>query len=144
MKLIIDSREQLPYEMEAEVSALDVGDYSLAGVGDAVAIERKSIDDLVGCLAQDRERFEKCLQRGKGLDYFALVVEASLSDLLNGNYYSKMHPNAAVQSLLAFSVRYRLPVFFAENRELGQLVTESLLEKYARMVRKRSDLVWEV
>jgi ERCC4-type nuclease len=146
MKIIVDSREQLPYQFDGAmgVSTLATGDYSLAGVDDAVAIERKTVDDLVGCLTQDRERFKQCLQRGKGLDYFALVVEASLSDLLNGRYWSDMHPNAAVQSLLAFSVRYRLPVFFAENRELAQLVTESLLEKYARMVRKRAKLIWEV
>ena len=146
VKIIIDSREQLPYEFEGdtEVSALAVGDYSLVDVADAVAIERKTVDDLIGCLTKDRERFKQCLQRGKSLDYFALVIEASLSDLMEGKYYSQMHPNAAIQSLLAMSVRYRLPIFFAENRALGQLVTESLLEKYARMVRKRSKLIWEV
>jgi ERCC4-type nuclease len=146
VKIIIDSREQLPYEFggASEAGTLDVGDYSLAGVGDAVAIERKTIDDLVGCLTKDRERFKQCLQRGKSLDYFALVLEASLSDLKDGRYWSQMHPNSAVQSLLAMSVRYRLPIFFAENRELAQLVTESLLEKYARMVRKRAKLIWEV
>jgi hypothetical protein len=47
---------------------------------------------------------------------------------------------ATVQSLLAFSVRYRLPIFpifFCENREYGQRVTESLLQKFVREVENR-------
>jgi ERCC4-type nuclease len=141
MIILIDTREQTPYafgDVDICRGTLQTGDYSLLDLGDAVAVERKTIDDLIGCLTQDRERFKQCLQRGKGLDYFALVIEASLSDLLAGDYWSQMYPNAAVQSLLAFSVRYRLPIFFAENRELGQLVTESLLEKYARMLKRRA------
>lgn len=140
MIIMVDTREQAPYvfdDADTRRGTLLTGDYSLLDLGDAVAVERKTADDLIGCLTKDRERFKQCLQRGKSLDYFALVVEASLLDLLTGRYWSQMHPNAAVQSLLAFSVRYRLPIFFAENRELGQLVTESLLEKYARMIKKR-------
>ena len=114
-----------------------MGDYSIVGLEDHISIERKTVDDLIGCLTIGRERFVNELHKGKALDYFALVVEASLSDLANGHYRSKMVPKSAIQSLLAFSVRYRLPVFFCENRQYGQRVTESLLCKYAREVEKR-------
>lgn len=139
MIILIDTREQTPYvfdDADTRRGALQTGDYSLLNLGNVIAVERKTVDDLIGCLTQDRERFKQCLQRGKSLDYFALVVEASLLDLLTGRYWSQMHPNAVVQSLLALSVRYRLPIFFAENRELGQLVTRSLLEKYACMIKR--------
>ena len=66
-----------------------------------------------------------------------MVVEARLSDIAIGEYRSRMGPKSAIQSLLAFSVRYRLPIFFCESREYAQRVTESLLEKYAREVEKR-------
>lgn len=140
MKIKIDTREQLPYEFRtsSEVGTLSIGDYSVAGLEDSVAVERKTIDDLVGCLTTGRERFERELHRGKALDYFALVVEASLSDLANGRYRSKMNPKSAIQSLLTFSVRYKLPIFFAESREYGQRVTESLLLKYAREIEKQN------
>ena len=143
MKLICDSREQRPYTFQApsETGTLQVGDYSLSGGEHLVAVERKTIDDLIGCLTTDRDRFERELHKGKALDYFALVIEASLSDLANGRYRSKMLPKSAVQSLLAFSVRYRLPIFFCENREYSQRVTESLLCKYAREVEKRFKLI---
>ncbi len=139
MKILIDSREQLPYKFEtaSETGTLPTGDYSLVGAESLIAIERKSVDDLIGCLTSGRERFERELHRGKALDYFGLVIEASLSDLSNGRYRSEMKPRAAVQSLLTFSIRYGLPLFFVENRKYGARVTESLLLKYAREVEKR-------
>jgi len=143
MKIITDSREQKPYQFEtqSEVGTLQVGDYSLAGGEHLVAIERKTLDDLIGCLTQDRDRFERELHRGKALEYFCLVIECSLSELAGGRYRSKMLPKSAIQSLLAFSIRYRLPIFFCENRGYGQKLTESLLCKYAREIEKKAKLI---
>ena len=135
----IDSREQLPYrfQTESETATLKTGDYSLKGAAHLVAIERKTLDDLIGSLTTGRDRFERELHRGRALDYFALVVEASLSALARGSYVSAMKPKAAIQSLLAFSIRYNLPVFFVENRRFGARITEGLLLKYARELEKR-------
>mgnify|MGYP001051472481 CR=1 FL=1 len=108
-----------------------------------MSIERKSIDDLIGCLTTGRERFERELFKGKALDYFALVIEASLSDLINGRYRSQMNPKSAIQSLLAFSIRYKLLMWFCENRKYGARVTESLLLKYAIELKKRFKLIRE-
>lgn len=139
LKIKIDTREQAPYNFDtpSEVGAISVGDYSLVGLENNIAIERKELNDLIGCLTTDRERFEKELHKGRALDYFGLVVEASLSDLANGHYRSRMGPRSAIQSLLAFSIRYRLPIWFCESREYGQRVTESLLLKYAREIEKK-------
>ena len=139
----VDSREQKPYkfEMPSEVGALPCGDYSIAGLENHIAIERKELNDLIGCLTADRERFEKELYKARALDYFALVIEASLKDLISGNYRSQMGPKSAVQSLLTFSIRYRLPIFFAKSREYGQRVTESLLQKYYLELVKRIEAV---
>jgi len=143
MKILIDTREQNPYsfQTESETATLPTGDYSLEGGEHLIAIERKTLNDLIGCLTSGRGRFERELFRGRALDYFALVIEASLSDLSNGEYRSKMLSKAAVQSLLAFSVRYDLPIFFAENRKYGARVTESLLLKYARELEKRAKAI---
>ena len=142
MQIITDTREQLPYAFEnSEVGTIPVGDYSILGLENCIAIERKELNDLIGCLTTGRERFERELFKGKALDYFALVVEASLSDLVRHTYTSKMEPKAAIQSLLAFSIRYRLPVWFCESREYGQSITESLLLKYARELEKKSKAI---
>lgn len=144
MLILQDSREQQPYtfsryQAEVEVVTLPVGDYSLPGFEDKLGIERKSVDDLVGCLCRDRERFERELQKGKHMDCFIVVVEAHFSDLANGRFRSQMHPNAAVQSILAFQIRYRTNFLFAGNREWGEYTTYSLLSKYLDDIKKRHD-----
>ena len=139
MKILTDTREQRPYEFEtsSEVGTVPVGDYSICSLENYIAIERKELNDLIGCLTQNRERFERELYRGRALDYFVLVGEFSLSDIIEHRYRSEMLPRAAIQSLLAFSIRYRLPIFFCENRQYGQKITESLLCKYAREIEKK-------
>lgn len=138
MKIKIDTREQKPYQFEnSEIGTIPIGDYSIVGLENHIAIERKSLNDLISSLTVGRERFEKELFKGQALDYFALVVEASAADIIKHKYRSRMEPKAAIQSLLAFSIRYHLPVWFCESREYGQRVTESLLLKYARELEKR-------
>lgn len=140
MKIVIDSREQKPDSFsghETEVAGLPGGDYSIAGLESHVAVERKSIDDLIGCLCGDRSRFEKELFRGKCLDYFALVIEGSMEDITKGRYRSRMTPQSALQSIVAFSIRYSLPVWFAGDRQQGQYITASLLIKLASEVEKK-------
>ncbi len=143
MIILIDTREQRPYEFKTPSirGKLDIGDYSLLGAESLIAVERKSLCDLIGCLCGGRERFKKELFRGQALDYFAIVIEATLTDIANGNYRSKMTPKSAIQSLLTFSIRYRLPVFFAENRNFGARVTESLLLKFAKELERRTEAI---
>lgn len=145
MKIVIDSREQAPFAFEhekyagtvAESGALDTGDYSLAGLTDRVAVERKSLPDLVACLGRERERFERELQRAAALDAFAVVVEASWSDLAGGKYRSQMNPHSACQSVLAFTARYRIPFIFAGSRAGAEYACHGFLKQYLESARKR-------
>ena len=95
MTVIVDSREQSPftfkhdrYGVHIQQGTLTVGDYSLAGLTDKVAVERKELSDLVQCLGQERERFERELQRRAALDAFAVVIEAGWTDLSGGHFRS--------------------------------------------------------
>jgi DNA excision repair protein ERCC-4 len=142
--ILVDTREQRPFSFDAfsgattESAALPVGDYSLPGFEDRAAIERKSLDDLVGCLmGSNRERFERELARGRHYDLFAVIVEASLDDLAQGRYKSEMKAHSAAQSLFAFQVRYRLSIIWAGNRSWAEYCTFSLLEKYFREIEER-------
>lgn len=144
MTVIVDSREQTPfsfrherYAATVEVGALTVGDYSLAGLEDKVAVERKSLPDLVLCLGRERERFERELQRGAALDAFAVVVEASWAELAGGKYRSHLNPHAACQSVAAFMGRYRVPFLFAGSRAAAEYVTWSFLRQYLEGAKKR-------
>jgi len=97
-----------------------------------------SFDDLVGYLTQGRDRFKRELFKGRALNYLALVIEGNLSDLAEGHYHSQALPKAIIQSRLAFSIRYRLPMFFCESRKYAERVTESLLCKFAREIEKQA------
>lgn len=143
MLVIVDSREQLPYDfnkyqVELTTGTLPAGDYSLPGFEDRIAIERKSLDDLIGCLmGKNRDRFERELQKGSRYDLFAVVIEANFEDVRDGRYRSEMKPHAALQSILAFQVRYRVPFIWAGNRSGGEYITYSLLSKYLEEISKR-------
>ena len=144
MQIIVDSREQLPftfsherYDVQIQQGTLAVGDYSLRGLEDKVAVERKSLPDLVQCLGRERERFERELQRGAALDAFAVVIEAAWPDLAGGNFRSQLNPHAACQSVLAFMSRYRTPFLFAGSRPAAEYVTWGFLRQYLEGARKR-------
>ena len=130
MKIVIDSREKTPltFTLPTEVAGLKTGDYSVKGVEDKIAIERKTINDLVGSLSTARKRFEAELKRGKDLEFFALVIETTFDQLIQGKYKSKMTPQAVAQSLFAFQVRYDLHIWLASNRRHAGYIVESLLK----------------
>ena len=122
--LVVDAREQRPYRFShpTVTAPLPTGDYSLLGLTDKVAMECKSFEDLVNSLKGSRwEGFAQGLQQSRCLDYFALVVEYSLSDLAAGNYRRYMTPAFVVQSVITRGVRYRVPVWLADSREIGVL-----------------------
>ena len=63
---VVDTREQCPLDLSpltTVVGTLATGDYSVKGLVDVVAIERKSLSDLLGCIGQSRERFDKEIMR---------------------------------------------------------------------------------
>ncbi|HVY62329.1 MAG TPA: hypothetical protein VHF22_11785, partial [Planctomycetota bacterium] len=85
--VVIDTREQAPLSFGSwptVVAGMKTGDYSIQGFEDQIAIERKSLSDLFGCIGRDRDRFERELLRLWALDYAAIVIEATLADVLEG------------------------------------------------------------
>ena len=143
MIIVRDSREQLGYDFDrfegvtVHRAALESGDYSLPGHEHLVAVERKELNDLIGCLTTGRERFKKELHRLRPYHLKAVVVEASMEDISRGRYKSQMAPQAALQSCMAFMVRYSIPFLFAGNRRGGEYVTHGLLWKYQQELEKQ-------
>jgi DNA excision repair protein ERCC-4 len=129
----IDTREQKPYRFaRSEVKTLASGDYSIVGLEDRIAVERKTKQDAYSSLGQGRARFERELQRLSRFDYAAVVIETSLPDFLRAPAFSRMNPRAAARSMIAWSVKYRVCVFFAGDRRHGNALTQQLLEKFWR------------
>lgn len=145
MKIVVDTREQISYQFQGkyyedvrvETGTLPIGDYSLAGLTDKVAVERKSLPDLVMCLGRERARFERELMRATALDCFAVVVESGLIELARSKYQSRLNPHSACQSIAAFTARLGIPFIFAGSREGAEYMTHGILKQYLEGARKR-------
>ncbi len=131
---IVDTREQLPLNLDplqVTVGTLATGDYSLAGLQNHVAVERKSEADLLGCIGQHRERFDREVQRILAYPVRALVVESSWQAIERGEWRSKIKPAAALGSLLGW-VGAGLPVIMAGDHERAGKYVSRLLYIAAR------------
>ena len=135
MKIVIDTREQTPLDFErygCEVvrGGLVTGDYGIVGLETLAAVERKSEEDLLGCLTCSRARFERELARARGMELFAVVCETTWARLAGGEYRSQMKPHACLQSLLAFQVRYGVPFYLVGSHAAAAYCTYHLLAKF--------------
>lgn len=146
LSIVVDSREQMPfgftgsncYEgVTVSRGSLTTGDYSLEGLESFVAVERKSLPDLVMCLGKERERFVRELERGRALQAFLVIIESDLHELVHGQYRSLLNPHSACQSVAAFMARMRIPFFFAGGRNAAEYMTFSFLKQYAEGERKK-------
>lgn len=149
MKIIVDSREQAPfpftdYDAEVVEGALTAGDYSLLGLESLVAVERKSLPDLIACLGRERPRFERELERLRGFESAAVVIESPMAALALGEYRSALNPKAAYESVVCFMCRYKLTFYFAQDRRGAERFTYSFLRHYWRTVERRYQAVAEV
>lgn len=135
LTIVIDTREKEPLTFlnaKVESGTLDAGDYSLRKWENQIAIERKSLSDLLCSLGVERKRFFREIHRLKGLEYSAIVIEASLNDLYSGQWRSKITPESVIGSLEAISVKYGIHIFWAENRENAGNLVEGLLYHFLR------------
>jgi len=138
LTIIVDSREQAPLifgpGVEVTIGTLTSGDYSIRHLEDRCAIERKSMADLAACVGPERDRFQRELIRLRGYPCRALVVEASLQDILAHSYRSQTAPAAVLGSLAAWATRYQIPVWFCGDPAGAAAVTLAILRNYRREV----------
>ena len=138
--IVVDTRESLPLGFPGSTrKALATGDYSVVGMEERVAIERKTLGDFYTCVGRERARFQRELERLAAMVYPAVVIEASLSDVLHGHEFSRVHPTSAIGSILGWSVKHRLPFFLAENRRRCRSMVYHLLRHFWRHHREETD-----
>ncbi len=125
LTIIRDTREQLPYSFAGKIPYVDKGlksgDYSIVGFEDKFVVERKSMADLYSTLgSQDgRRRFNNMLDRIKGYDFKALVIEGSEEEVLTPQLsYSNIHPNSVYGSLVSFEIKHNIHVYCASRKAI--------------------------
>ena len=137
--VICDSREQRPYEFTDALTdgsitlaraALPAGDYSLVGFTDRVAIERKSLADYVATVIHARERFAHELRTLARYDLGAVVVEATLEDVLEHRYATAAAPESVWGATMSVIVDYGVPVYWCGSRGIACRLTLDLLKRW--------------
>lgn len=135
MKVIIDTREQLPLPFVVDVrtrgliteikhEALSVGDYACEfedGHKPNIFFERKSISDLFGTMTSGYKRFKREYERFAELQdtqkEFWLYMESSVFDILNGYHRSQFPGESMIQKLFTLLERYQIRLLFMPDRK---------------------------
>jgi ERCC4-type nuclease len=133
---VIDNREQLPWDLSPLRmirGTLQTGDYGLAAAPEAVAIERKSLPDLLGCITNGRERFERELDRLRAFPTRAVIVEARWDELRAGCWDNKVSAKAATGSVLRW-ICDGVSFVLAGDRDQAQMVASRMLYLAAKKI----------
>jgi ERCC4-type nuclease len=135
--IVVDTREQLPLSFDpANVltvrAALPAGDYSILGAEDRVAIERKSLADLVRSFTAARARFMAELRVLSTYEWAAVVVEDGWPNLLAGRYPGTVKPASVAAAVVSTMVDLKVPVLFAGDRPGARRMVEDLLVRWER------------
>ena len=140
--ILFDTREKTPFDFSrfpnwiaGEIrQKLDVGDYSIQGMENLLALERKSLSDLITTVIQERPRFFRMCEQLAKYRWCALLIEASYEDIktpYGEEYETVAHPNAVSGTLDALEARFGIPVIYiSTNRRLAEEKAASWLSKH--------------
>jgi len=144
MKIIVDSREKNPLYFRKSstlesviVRKLNAGDYSIEGYEHLIAIERKSPSDLFGTLGKGHKRFKRELERAFNYEYFAILIEAPLTTILNkdfeGSHYCGMLGDTIVQICYTLKLKYGIDIIFCDGKNEAVSVVRQIFRAYLKI-----------
>jgi DNA excision repair protein ERCC-4 len=144
--ILVDTREQEPLvfqHLESVRGTLITGDYSVVGMTELIAIERKTVQDLVGCCVGDnRDRFQRELHRLRGYRFKRLLIVGSRGEIEMQRYVSRISPKSVLGSLNAWEVRFDLPVVFCQTPEIASRQIETWAWYFAREAIENVNDIW--
>jgi DNA excision repair protein ERCC-4 len=138
--IVVDTREQTPlrFTFPTIAGTLPTADYSVAGLEEDFAVERKSLPDLFGSLTSGRDRFRRELQRLLAYPFRRLLVIGSEAEITQGMSRARgVNPKAVLHSLYAIEAR-GVPVVFARDPGTAADLVERWAFWRAREVLKKS------
>lgn len=154
--VITDTREQRPFDFTpfpmwiggVETRGLPTGDYSIAGMENILALERKSLADIIGSVTQGRARFLNMCERLAEFRHKAILIEASYQDIKSpyadevysdadykqygegSRLFTKAHPNGVSGTLDSINARFGIEIIYTSRiRELAAERAASWLSK---------------
>jgi DNA excision repair protein ERCC-4 len=137
--VVVDTREQDPWPFTSGRvvtvrRALPAGDYSVEGMESELAIERKSLGDLVNTVSPaGRDRFRRELEKLRTYRFAAVVIEACVHDVAAARYHGGMLPSSVFSAVQAIMVEYGVHVVWGGDRAGAERQAEGLLLRCARV-----------
>lgn len=135
--IVCDTREKHPYSFPCATNrkVLAAGDYSVEGLEDRVAVERKSLSDFVHTVIHDHARFGREMLLLSTYDAACVVVEANLDAVLRGQRGDDLRgasPESVLGAALHITLQYGVPIFWCGSRQAARAFTEMYLRLAAR------------
>ena len=143
--IVIDTREQRPYIFKGHPIVQDnlkVGDYSIRGFENQIAIERKQAEEIYGNFGHGRERFMKECELLSTYERACIIIENDLSRLISPPEYTKrmykmkLKKSHIVGALAKLIGEYGIPVIFASGRREANELTYAILKQYYKCKRE--------
>lgn len=137
--IIVDTREQTPYKFDDLGinnirQKLDYGDYSIKGMENIFAVERKNCSDFFGSIGKERKRFKQRIEELSRLDWAGLVIEATEDELLTPQIsWSNISPNSVYGSLTSFEVKYGIHVYCGSRENCRQRLINWAIKFYNKI-----------
>ncbi len=144
--VLIDTREKQPYSLAQrhpnwigglKFAALKTGDYSIEGMEDLLALERKTMTDAIQSTMANRARFIRSCERLAVFRWKAILIEASYEQMKSFYHTSEedllttAHPNAVCGTYDAIEAKFGIPILYtSRNRDLATERAASWLSKH--------------
>lgn len=138
LEIIVDSKEKIPWVFDERRffttrKNLLTADYSLPGLEDRVALERKQLGEFVNTVIHSWLRFRKELVRLSGFDVAAIVVEGNLQQIVDHQYESEAEPASVLGRMNGIFLDHGIPVFLWGDRVLAsQMAGRFLLQAWRK------------
>lgn len=125
--LVIDTRENRnlfskpPKGLLTVRDKLQFGDYSIRGMTDIFAVERKFSGDLYPYCSTEREKTVRKMEEFRNIikngGWVGLVIEEKESSVYSHQEFTKVHPECVRGAINSFEIRYGVHCYFSGNRE---------------------------
>lgn len=139
--IIVDSREQHPWNFEHMVSSvakLNTGDYSLRGMEDIFCIERKaSVSEVANNITE--KRFKDVVERMSKIPHAFLLLEFNLEDIMiypvGSNVPKRMWdklkitPKFILKHLIELQLDYNIKILFCGDSTNAEKMAISIMRK---------------
>ena len=159
MVILVDSREKAndhlisywdKHKIPHKVMALPSGDYSFMlpvnpelGIphdeyfyNDIILERKNSAEELSGCFAQTRERFNDEWSRAYAKRRYLLIEQCNYADIVEGRYNTQYSSKSYLGSLHSFNAKYDLQIMFMPDRSYSPIYILAVFQYYLRYVIK--------